>query len=885
MRTRLWQVWPLLAVAFTAAYYTQGGATAKLGLYIPVALGSAAAVALGVRLHRPPRPGAWLLLGAGLLSFALGDTVFYGYEAHTGETAPFPYWSDALYLACYVGLMLGLVSLARGTGRADRASLVDAAIVATGVGLPLWVFFVAPYAADPESSLFARTIAAGYPVADVFVLAAAARLWFLPVRHPLAVRLLVSAVPPLIVADVVFGAQTMLGTWRTGTWVDLGWLAFYVLTAVAALHPSSSQPAAERVSAGRMSRSRVVGLVLACLVAPVMLLTQDALGGEVSSVPVAVAFVLVTVLVLLRVTDLVESLTIAEEKQRSTARFQQLVQSGSDLITLVGQGGGVRYVSPSTVRVLGRPTEELVGTALLELVHPADAARLTEHLVRAFDGHVAPAVEVRLQTRSGAWLWVEALASPPSPDEDGVPCIVVTSRDVSERKGLEEQLTAQAMHDPLTGLANRRLFHDRVGHALAQRDTAGVTVLFLDLDDFKLVNDSLGHAAGDELLVTLAERLVASVRVGDTVARLGGDEFAVLLQDDVGPGTAERMAARLIEALHQPVSLSSSEQRTRVSIGIAPAQAGESTEDVLRNADLAMYMAKGGGKGRYATYQPEMYAATIGRLELLADLRTAIEGGELRLHYQPTVDLRTGAITGVEALVRWQHPLRGLISPAQFIPLAEESGLVVPLGRWVLRAACAEAAQWPQQPGQAPVSIAVNLSTRHLSDLSVVDDVRLALAESGLAPERLVVEITETSLVDDEDVVLGVLHALKDVGVRLAVDDFGTGYSSLSYLRRFPVDVLKVDKSFVDGLGLAGSGEAAGLVEAILGMARTLRLTTVAEGIEEPDQLAELTLLGCDSAQGYLLSRPVPADQIGALLSAAQLGPTQRGLAATTVAG
>ncbi len=884
MTMRLGTVWVGIAAALSTAYFTQDGAVAKLGFYVPVALGAAVAVGVGVRVHRPQQPVAWLLLGAGLGAFALGDTVYYAYEALHGESAPFPYWSDLGYLSCYVFLLLGLVLLARGAHRRDRTSVIDAAIVATGIGLPLWVFSIAPYAGDTSSTVLARTIAAGYPIADVLVLAAAAHLWFLPVRHPLAVRLLVLGVPPLIAADVVYGAQSIAGTWRTGTWVDAGWLMFYVLTAVAALHPTAAQPVAQRTdAAARLSGARVVGLVLASLVAPGMLVAQDLLGQRVASEPIAVAFVLVTALVLLRVSHLVESLVGAEEKQRSAARFQSLVQSGSDLIHLVEQGGTVRYTSPSSERVLGRPAAQVVGSPLLELVHPADALRFSEHLVRAFEGTVSGAVEVRLSTPAGTWLWVEALASPPSPDEDGVACVVVTSRDVSERKGLEDQLTAQALHDPLTGLPNRRLFHDRVGTALAQRSPGEVTVLFLDLDDFKVVNDSLGHGAGDELLVTIATRLTSALRAGDTVARLGGDEFAVLLQQDVGPGTAERTAARLIEVLHAPVVLGGTEQRPRVSIGIAPAQEDDSTEDVLRNADLAMYMAKGAGKGRFATYQPAMYAATIGRLELLADLRTAIEGEQLRLHYQPTVQLSSGAVTGVEALVRWQHPERGLISPAEFIPLAEESGLVVPLGRWVLRAACREAAGWPQHPDRAPVSIAVNLSTRHLSDASVVDDVRQALAESGLAAGRLVVEITETGLVDDEDVVLGVLHALKEVGVRLAVDDFGTGYSSLSYLRRFPIDVLKVDKSFVDGLGLGGDGEASGLVEAILGMARTLRLTTVAEGIEQPDQLTELTLLGCDSAQGYLLSRPVPPEQLVELLTAPLLEHGGSRLAAAAV--
>ena len=282
-------------------------------------------------------------------------------------------------------------------------------------------------------------------------------------------------------------------------------------------------------------------------------------------------------------------------------------------------------------------------------------------------------------------------------------------------------------------------------------------MLFLDLDDFKGINDTLGHGAGDVLLNDVARRLAGAVRAGDTVARLGGDEFAVLLEQDVQPDTAEQIATRLLEALAEPLLVAGHELRTSVSIGIAPAFDGDDSEAVLRNADLAMYMAKGSGKGRHATYQPEMYAATLGRLELLADLRRAIVAGELRLHYQPTVDLGTGLVTSVEALVRWQHPVRGLISPAAFIPLAEETGLIIPLGRWVLGEACREAATWPTDEAGAAPSIAVNISTRHLAEADIVQDVGLALAEAGLQADRLVVEITETGLVDDTDVVLDAL--------------------------------------------------------------------------------------------------------------------------------
>ena len=864
MRIRAWAVYAVLATASSAAYFTQQGATAKLAFYAPVGLGAAAAVALGVRLHRPATRRSWLLVAAGLTCLSGGDVVYYA-AAALGATTPFPYWSDLLYLACYAFLVAGLAGLSRTLRAGDRASLVDAAIVTAALGLPLWVFFIAPYATDPGSPLLSRAVAVAYPLGDLAVLGVVARLWFGPGKRPLAVSLLGWSVPPLLLADLVYGTMTVRGTWDTGTWVDAGWLLFYGLAGVAGLHPSlheRSEPAAPRV---RLSPARGAGLMVACMVAPAMLVVQESLGARVAALPVAAAFILLTGLVLVRVSLLVDDLASTQEKQRSEAHFHALISGGSDLITLVQDDGTIRYQSPSSLRVLGRAAQELVGCSLLDVAHPADRARLADYLERSFREGTAAPLEVRLRNGSAGWQWVESLASPPEPDGDGQVCVVLTSRDVGERRSLEDQLTRQALHDPLTGLANRRLFHDRVAHALAQRGAEPLSVLFLDLDDFKGVNDSLGHGAGDALLNDVARRLTGAVRAGDTVARLGGDEFAVLLVQDVQPDTGEQIAARLIEVLSEPLLVAGTELRTCVSIGIAPALDGDDSEAVLRNADLAMYMAKGSGKGRYATYQPEMHAATLGRLELLADLRRAISGGELRLHYQPTVDLATGAVTSVEALARWQHPVRGLISPASFIPLAEETGLIIPLGRWVLGEACREAATWPAGDSGTAPSIAVNISTRHLAEADIVSDVVLALAEAGLDPARLVIEITETGLVDDTDVVLHALNDLKGVGVHLAVDDFGTGYSSLSYLRRFPIDVLKVDKSFVDGLGQGA--EAAALVEAILGMARTMSMRTVAEGIEDTGQLDELTVLGCDSGQGFLLSRPVPGEEIAGLLS------------------
>ena len=444
-----------------------------------------------------------------------------------------------------------------------------------------------------------------------------------------------------------------------------------------------------------------------------------------------------------------------------------------------------------------------------------------------------------------------------------------------ERRRVEVALGRQALEDPLTGLANRTLFRDRAGHALARLARAGppaageparAAVLFLDLDDFKTVNDSLGHHAGDALLRAVAARLLNATRGCDTVARLGGDEFAVLLENARGPADAHAVAGRIAEALRAPVALDAAgpgaagrEARVGASIGIAFAEPGVDVDALLRNADAAMYQAKADGKGRHAVFDPSLVAAAAERLALEGDLVHALGRGEFALAYQPIVALDTGAPVGAEALLRWRHPARGLVSPARFVPLAEASGLIVEVGRWVLDEACRAAAAWPAPPGGAPLHVTVNVSGRQLVHPDLPAHVAGALAAAGLPPDRLTLEITESVLMHDTAATLAVLRALKALGVRLAVDDFGTGYSSLRYLQQFPVDVLKIDKSFVDGVASAGpqAGHDAALARTIVTLGDLLGLRTVAEGVETPAQAERLRAMGCGYGQGYLFARPL----------------------------
>jgi diguanylate cyclase (GGDEF)-like protein/PAS domain S-box-containing protein len=571
-----------------------------------------------------------------------------------------------------------------------------------------------------------------------------------------------------------------------------------------------------------------------------------------------------------------ESAALTEDlhRRKSEARFSSLVQNSSDVIMVVDADSTIRYASPSVDRVLGYSSGDLESTKLTDLIHPDDKARVLQFLTgqtRDVEDHPS-LTEFRMRHQHDFWLHAEAVRTNLLHD-DNVRGIVLNTRDVSERKAFEEQLAHQAFHDSVTGLANRALFRDRVEHALERqrRDGPPVSVLFMDLDDFKTINDSLGHAAGDLVLAEVGNRVKTCVRAGDTAARLGGDEFAVLLENSSDGAEAADVAARILAALQGPFRLEDKEVFVRASIGIASAdRAGgsgpEGAEELLRDADVAMYMAKEAGKGRYQVFEPAMHDTALRRLELKADLQRAVDNEEFFLEYQPIIVLRTGEIVGLEALVRWRHPVRGVLPPADFIPLAEETGLITPIERWVLEEASSTAKALRDRHPVTSLHMAVNLSARELQRADIVDEITAVLGETGLDPSSLVLEITESVMMQDLDLSITRLGQLKDLGVQLAVDDFGTGYSSLNYIRRFPVDILKVDKSFIDGV--AETGEEAALTAAIIELAGILNLRPVAEGIERADQLEKLLALNCELGQGFYFSAPMSVEGIEELLVA-----------------
>ena len=539
------------------------------------------------------------------------------------------------------------------------------------------------------------------------------------------------------------------------------------------------------------------------------------------------------------------------------ARFNALIRNTADVIAIVDAEGTVSYVTPTAERIFGFAALDLIGQRLEELVAFDDRARLREFLARDLAQAGASAVVEARVPRGDERQRVVEIHGTNMEAEPAIGGRLLNLRDTTDRKGMEEQLKRMALHDPLTLLANRSLFRDRVEHAVAvsKRNGRSVAVIFVDLDNFKRINDTHGHAAGDRVLHKSAQRLVKATRNGDTVARLGGDEFAVLLENLTAQDPVLEIAARIVESLQEPLDQPVADMRVAASVGIAFSNAEDGVEELMRNADIAMYAAKSAGKGRYVVYEASMQHAASERREMEVELDRAFEEAQFLLHYQPIVDLRSGYLLGVEALIRWKHPERGMIMPAEFIPTAEETGQIVPLGRWVLAQACREVKVWQARlPEGRQVRVGVNVSSVQLSKSDICADVERALEISQIDPGCLVIELTESVLMQNSETVLATLTELKKLGVRLAIDDFGTGYSSLSYLHRFPIDILKIDRSFVERLGGVDGGED--FARAIITLGVTLDLEVVAEGIELEHQQRGLIELGCVAGQGYYYARP-----------------------------
>ena len=566
------------------------------------------------------------------------------------------------------------------------------------------------------------------------------------------------------------------------------------------------------------------------------------------------------------------------ERKRSEEALRQLSRQNEMVLNSAGEGifgldhqGKTTFINPAAARMTGWEIKELLGQRLHGFLHhskPDGTPYPPEEcpIYAAFRTGATFSRDNEVFWRKDGTHFPVEYVSTPIIEGDNITGAVVTFKDITERKALEQKLQYQAFHDPLTDLPNRALFMDRLGHALtrANRLETKVAVLFTDLDNFKVINDSLGHKAGDRLLVAVAERLQACVRPADTVARLGGDEFTLLLEGVAGVSDAAKVAERIAQDLQAPFALEAQEVFATTSTGIAVSSSTrEQPRDLLRHADLAMYRAKSKGKARYEVFEPSMSSDALERLELETELRRALGREEFRVYYQPEILLASGEIVGLEALVRWEHPERGLLLPQEFLPIAEESNLIMPIGQWVLRVACNQLRTWQEQyPNTTSLVMGVNLSTREFFQPSLIAEI---LHETGVDPQTLQLEITEGAVAyNHAENANNTLRSLKTLGVRLAIDDFGMGYSSLSYLKHFPVDLLKIDRSFVRELGKDFKDTK--IVAAIIHLARALNLKVIAEGVETAEQVEQLRKMDCDMVQGNYFSEPLPSEEVSALL-------------------
>ncbi|MGH8196586.1 MAG: putative bifunctional diguanylate cyclase/phosphodiesterase [Steroidobacteraceae bacterium] len=820
----------------------------------------------------------WTYLTAAIGVYTIGNLLNSTYWLFGVD--PFPSIGDVCFLGFYPLLFAGVLTAIRAAAvRVQWGRLaLDATILMLGFGAFFWFFVIGPTAAaDRDPDVIKYVLTQSYIALNCVMLLAFGVLLMHAGAGPIARRtlvLLTIGFAAMSIADIVWAMAKVTGGYELGGLSDAMYLSCYAWI-IAAAREQLRGASATRPEANATSGALVQGLpYVAMLVSFLVLVYVERSSVASPATAMTVIIFLLTLLVMLRQGVMSRDDALVRERRAAgivEARYASLIKNASDVIMIADVDGRLRFASPVAERTFGMHPDDLVGRNLLDLWGEADRERLAAFLaeVAATRGRSVGPVEVTVG--NGARRSTLESVGSNLLDDPAIAGLALNFRDVSERKALEEQLRQLAFHDPLTLLANRSLFRNRVQHALAltQRSRQRVAVLFLDLDNFKNVNDSLGHDAGDRLLQAAAQRLVKSTRPSDTVARLGGDEFAILLEGINDSADVERIATAINRSFDEPLLLDGGDTHIAVSIGIAFSEVDDDTEQLLRNADIAMYNAKAAGKARFVVFQPHMQEQLRERLRLEEDVDRALERNEFFLEFQPVVDLKNRELLGIEALVRWHHPEQGLVPPGAFVPTAEESGQIVELGRWVLVEACRSVRAWRDSivAGEG-LRVAVNISGRHLQHADLVADVRSALEISGLEPENLVIELTESTIMHNTEVNLERFRELKALGVRLAIDDFGMGYSSLSYLHRFPIDILKIDRSFVGRLTEQDAGPE--LARAVVMLGETLGLETVAEGVEHEDQVAKLLELGCVAGQGFLFARSSSLADVAAMSFAAR---------------
>jgi diguanylate cyclase (GGDEF)-like protein/PAS domain S-box-containing protein len=834
----------------------------------PALLVAMVVAAVAARRLPPGTPRtAWRCLSIAFALEFVATTIGVNSWLHGRD--PFPGIADIFYLAFYVALFAAVGLMIRAAAVRVRwvQFSLDVMILVAGFGAFFWFLVIRTAASGTEIDVIKNALSQTYIALDCIFLLTLGVLLLAGAANPTGRRvplLLLVGFATMFLADILWSIAKIRGGYLPGALQDVLYVACYVPLAAAGREQMRTTTA---LAAPSTSDSLAQSLPYAAMLAAFLVLVSFTRGdiGNPATVMTIVVFGL-ALLVMVRQGLVLREDALTRERRAARMvedRYASLIANASDVIMIVAVDGALRFASPASERTLGLSPEDVAGKNLLDLWAGDDGERLKAFLaeVAATPGKAVGPVELRIER--GLVRYVLEIVGSNLTDDPAVQGLALNFRDISERKALEEQLRQLAFHDPLTLLANRSLFRDRVQHALtlAQRGRHQAAVMFLDLDNFKNINDSLGHDAGDRLLQAVAQRLVKATRFSDTVARLGGDEFAILLEGIATIAEVESLAASLIEGLGEPFMLSATEVRVSASIGVAFSAFETDAEALLSKADIAMYHAKAAGKNRFVTFQPQMQELLHERIRLEADFSRALANEEFFIEYQPVVDLGSRSLLGVEALVRWRHPELGVLMPGRFVQIAEECGQIVKLGCWVLARACRELRAWRSSvAGGDALRVAVNISGRHLQHGDLVQDVAQALQESGLEPGNLVIELTESTIMHNTEANLGRLRQLKALGVRLAIDDFGTGYSSLSYLHRFPIDILKIDQSFVSRLTNTYNGPE--LARAVITLAESLGLDTVAEGIELEPQVAALLNLGCVAGQGFLFATAGSLEQL-----------------------
>ena len=799
---------------------------------------------------------AWWLIGAGMLSYLIGDVVQFVYEVILRAVPyPFPSVSDLFYLIFYPLALAGIMQFpraARTRAATIRAGLYGSTLL-VGSAAVVWFVILAPDA-DTPGDLFSRLVTIAYPCGDLLLLFCVTLLLIgkSSVFEGRVLYLFSASLMVFVVTDLIYGRLLLTNSYIGGDPIDTGWMVSIALVGVSANEFWRTTNNGLTTDPPKLDHEGFSFLPYVTFAVTFALMVAS-LGRESDIAKGAVGFVAAAVILVLACL-----LWSSIEKDRQGRYFQALVERVSDYVVVLDRELEPTYISPPLLRLLGLSVDIAIdGRTLRQFVLEEDQPIVQASFERASANPSSDTrSEMRFRGADGDTIHMIGVTTNLL-DDPAVTGLVLVLHDITEKARLEDELRHQALHDALTGLPNRALINDRLAQmpTAARRHQSEIAVLYIDVDNFKDVNDSLGHGAGDELLQAVARRLDRVVKGHDTVGRVGGDEFVVLAEIPNGTETATLIAQRVLDAMVEPFEIDGAPGRTLsvgVSIGVAVTGFGPPS-DPLRDADLALYRAKASGKNCFVVFEPEMYELAAKKVELEYDLSDALVRGEFFLVFQPIIDLDTLAPLGVEALLRWQHPTRGVIGPEDFIPLLEDRGMIVDVGRWVLNQACVHGSRL--QRDSMPLSMSVNVSAHQLRSDRFVADVGQVLATSGLDPALLVIELTETALLVEPETVAATLKSLKSLGLRVAIDDFGTGYSALAYLRKFPIDILKIDRSFVGDID--HSDEAAILVRSLVDLGRELGIAPIAEGVETRSQLSALRSAGCHIGQGYLFAKPM----------------------------